>query len=120
MHVARFVGAAVLVIFLATGCAAFSSAPGSSAARTTVHRARPHHWITVHQGQTRTFAPRAVAYPLTITCPKRPGQTIGSGAKQVIRTPLRRGRSTWFGSGIANPGIDVAVSSNGAMRVSCG
>jgi len=113
------VGLLVVIGSAVAGCSAFSSSHvGSNAAHRPLER-ETRHWITVHQGQIRTFPRGATALPLTIACPKRPGQTIGSGLTQVIRTPLRRGKTTLFGDAIAGPTIKIAVSSSGVTRVSC-
>lgn len=73
----------------------------------------------MHQGQTRTFPPGAVAVPLTLACPKPPGQEPGSGMTDVVRRPLRRGRTTYFLAGIGGPSIKMVVGSHGAIYVSC-
>ncbi|HEY3764116.1 MAG TPA: hypothetical protein VGL44_03075 [Gaiellales bacterium] len=75
---------------LLLACAALSGCSlGSTRTVATIPHMRPRHSVRVDRGSARSYPPGALAIPLTVVC--------WGGLKQVVRTPLRRGKTALFG-----------------------
>ncbi len=100
---------------LALACVALSGcALGSTGTVTTAAHARPRHWIRIDRGSGRSYPLGALAIPLTVVC--------WGGIKQVIRTPLHRGKTAFFGDSFGGDSrsLRLAIGTRGGVRATCG
>jgi hypothetical protein len=99
---------------LLLACAALSGCSlGSTRTVATIPHMRPRHSVRVDRGSARSYPPGALAIPLTVVC--------WGGLKQVVRTPLRRGKTALFGDpfGGDSGSLRLAVGIRGGVRATC-
>jgi len=72
----------------------------------------PVRHVRLRFGESRTVATRALAYHLTVVCPKRPATPHAFCVRQVIRAPLPLHKTSIFGDALGSSSIKVSVGTS--------